>query len=184
RFLDMFATWCLLHDSPLMDMADLHAAKQNLRQVVYNGRNTSIRLCRGGQQSTFRVWALDIVEQLAPIAELFDGIHNTSAYSNALQLQKEKILHPEQTPSAQVMEKMEARGQGFFAFAMNQSLAHRDHFRARPLDVVTRARLKRSPPTPCVNTRRWNLNRKCRSKTISLPILPADNAAWRAPCPH
>lgn len=142
RFLDMFATWCLLHDSPLMDMSDLHAAKQNLRQVVYNGRNTGIRLCRGGQQSTFRVWALDIIEQLAPIAELFDGIHATAAYSNTLQLQKEKILHPEQTPSAQVMEKMEARGQGFFAFAMNQSLAHRDHFRARPLDEATRTRFE------------------------------------------
>src|SRR5690606_12295248 len=90
----------------------------------------------------FRVWALDIIEQLVPIAELFDGIHASTAYSNALQLQKEKILQPEQTPSAQVMEKMEARGQGFFAFAMNQSLAHRDHFRARPLDKATRSRFE------------------------------------------
>src|SRR5690606_34180006 len=99
----------------------------------------------------FRVWALDIVEQLAPIAELFDDIHNTSAYSNALQLQKEKILYPEQTPSAQVMEKKEARGQGFFAFAMNQSLAHRDHCRARPLaadSLREHEALELEPPIP------------------------------------
>ena len=139
RFLDLFATYCLLRSSPQMHMADLHAAKQNIRQVVYNGRNTSTRLCRGGQQTTVRSWALEIIEQLRPIAELFDRSHGGETYRRTLDKQQEKVLHPELTASARVLDKMETRQQGFFDFAMNQALAHRDHFRARPLDPETLA---------------------------------------------
>ena len=141
RFLDLFATYCLLLGSPQMDMSDLHAAKQNIRQVVYNGRNTSIRLCKGCQQTTFKTWSLEIIDAMTPIAELFDETHGGTNYRDTLQRQKEKVLHPELTPSAQVLEKMELRQQSFFSFAMNQSLAHRDYFRARPLDEATLKKL-------------------------------------------
>lgn len=140
RFLDLFATWCLLCESPPMDATDLHAAKQNMRQVVYNGRNTAACLCRNGTRLSIHEWALEIVEQLVPIAALFDRTHGDDLYSLALARQKEKILEPGLTPSGRVMEKLEGREQSFFQFALNQSLAHRDHFLARPLDAETEAR--------------------------------------------
>lgn len=139
RFLDLFATWCLLCDSPPMDATDLHAAKQNMRQVVYNGRNTGACLCRAGRQLSIGEWALEIFDQLVPIAELFDGAHGDDLYSLALSRQKEKILDPARTPSGRIMEKLENREQSFFQFALNQSLAHRDHFRSRPLEKEVEA---------------------------------------------
>ncbi len=137
RFLDMFATYCLLRESPDMEMSDSHAAKQNIRQVVYNGRNTLTRLCRNGRQTNLKSWALEIVDQMIPIAEFFDRCHGGDNYRTSLNRQYEKIQHPEQTASAQIMEKLETRQQSFYRFAMNQALAHRDHFRARPLDADT-----------------------------------------------
>jgi len=142
RFLDLFATYCLLYESPQMDMSNLHAAKQNVRQVVYSGRNTAIRLCNSNRQTTLKDWAGDILERMIPIAELFDRAHGGNDYSLALAAQKEKLLHPELTPSAKILEKMEARKQGFYTFAMDQALAHRDHFRARPLDPETTSKFE------------------------------------------
>jgi len=118
-----------------MDMSDSHAAKQNLRQVVYNGRNTLTRLCRNGRQTSLKSWAREIIDQMTPIAEFFDRSHGGSNYRDTLQRQLEKVLQPDMTPAAQVMEKLASRQQSFFAFAMNQAQAHRDHFRARPLDT-------------------------------------------------
>ena len=143
RFLDLFATYCLLCESPDMDIFDGHGAKQNIRQVVYSGRNTLTRLCRNGRQTSLKTWGLEIIDRLMPIAELFDRCHGGKNYRDTLSRQYEKLQHPELTPSARVMEKLETRQQSFFAFAMNQALAHRDHFRARPLDTDTLASLDR-----------------------------------------
>ena len=138
RFLDMFATWCLLRESPLMAGPDLHAAKQNIRQVVYNGRNTDTSLCKWGRQSSLREWAMENLEQMKPIAELFDRIHGGDRYADALQRQADKVGDPSLTPSGRILETLESREESFYRFAMNQALAHRDHFLARPLSAAER----------------------------------------------
>ena len=142
RFIDLFATYCLLRESPWMANPDLHAAKQNIRQVVYNGRNTGIKLCNWGRLVTLEQWASQKLEQMAPIAELFDRTHGGDHYARALARQQEKVASPESTPSGQIMTAMEREQVSFYRFAMNQALAHRDHFRARVLDDTTRARLE------------------------------------------
>ena len=48
------------------------------------------------------------------------------------------IIKPDATArniTGKILDKLESRQQSFFAFAMNQALAHRDHFRSRPLDT-------------------------------------------------
>ncbi|AJD46844.1 glutamate--cysteine ligase [Isoalcanivorax pacificus W11-5] len=140
RFLDIFATYCLLRESPHLEARDLLASKNNIQQVVYNGRNTGIRLCNWGSRVTLREWASKKLDQMRPIAELFDHTHGGHRYTEALAMQQEKVDHPEITPSARVMETLSGRGQSFFEFAIEQAQTHRDHFLSRPLDDATRER--------------------------------------------
>ncbi|MCU5783323.1 glutamate--cysteine ligase [Alcanivorax balearicus MACL04] len=141
RFLDLFATYCLLRTSPQLESCDLNASKDNLRQVVYNGRDTSVALNNWGESVTLKQWALEKLDQMVPIAELFDRCHGGNNYCDALKRQRLKVEEPDATPSGQIMDKLESRDQTFFQFAMNQALAHRDHFRSRPLDADREAQL-------------------------------------------
>jgi glutamate--cysteine ligase len=133
RFFDLFATYCLLLDSPKLDSRDLEAAKSNIRKVVYDGRDPAVTLDNWGEQERLRDWAARKLTQMEPIAELFDGILGDGNYRDTLADQQAKVSDPECTPSARVLAEMERRQQGFFHFAMEQALQHRDHFLARPL---------------------------------------------------
>ncbi|HCI09506.1 MAG TPA: glutamate--cysteine ligase, partial [Alcanivorax sp.] len=72
RFLDLFATYCLLRESPRLEHCDLDASKENLRRVVYDGRNTGVQLNNWGKSVSLRNWGLEKLDQMLPIAELFD----------------------------------------------------------------------------------------------------------------
>ena len=60
----------------------------------------------------------------------------------ALAHQQEKVDNPDATPSARILAKLESRNQGFFQFAMDQALAHRDHFLSRQRCDDTNQRLE------------------------------------------
>lgn len=146
RFLDLFATYCLLCESPQLEDRDFEASKNNLRQVVYDGRNTAVQLDKEGKSVSLRQWGLQKIEQMQPIAELFDRCYGDGGgecdnYRCALETQREKLLNPEATPSGRILEHLERHHESFFRFTMSQSLAHRDYFRARPLDTDTEQRL-------------------------------------------
>ncbi|MED5387881.1 MAG: glutamate--cysteine ligase [Pseudomonadota bacterium] len=155
RFLDLFATYCLLRESPQLEKCDLHASKENLRKVVYEGRNTATELCNWGKAVSLKDWASEKLTQMQPIAELFDRTHGGSNYSDALARQQEKVDNPDATPSARILDKLENRQQSFFQFAMNQALAHRDHFLSRQRCDDTNRRLEQLAAHSLTEQRHW-----------------------------
>ncbi|MFP1682182.1 glutamate--cysteine ligase [Alloalcanivorax sp. C16-1] len=144
RFLDLFATYCLLRESPQLESGDFNASKENLRRVVYQGRDTSVELNNWGKAVSLRQWGLEKLDQMIPIAELFDRTHGGDNYARALEHQREKIRTPDATPSGRILDRIESRNQGFFAFALEQALAHRDHFLARPLESDVEQELRQA----------------------------------------
>lgn len=134
RFLDLFATYCLLLDSPLLSEEDLADSKRNIFNVVYYGRWPDLNLCSWGKPISLRDWATEKMDEMKPIAELFDRTRGGDHYTRALARQHEKVQHPDNTPSARVLETMEQNGQGFFDFAMDQARQHREYFLRRPLE--------------------------------------------------
>tara|TARA_Y100001934_G_scaffold227406_1_gene273183 strand:+ start:3451 stop:5007 length:1557 start_codon:yes stop_codon:yes gene_type:complete len=155
RFLDLFATYCLLRESPQLEKCDLHASKENLRKVVYDGRNTATELCNWGKAVSLKDWATEKLAQMQPIAELFDRTHGGTNYSDALARQQEKVDNPDATPSARILDKLESRQQSFFQFAMNQALAHRDHFLSRQRCDATNQRLEQLAAHSLTEQRHW-----------------------------
>lgn len=134
RFLDMFAAFCLLRESPLLESSDLSASKENIRRVVYEGRNNQLKLCNWGTQVQLKDWATTTLTAMQPIAELLDATHGGNHYRAALAAQQGKVDTPDATPSAQIMAHLASRKQDFFVFAMEQAQAHREHFLSRPLE--------------------------------------------------
>ena len=56
-----------------------------------------------------------------------------------MQVQKEKLLHSELTPSAQVLRAIQAENGSFTQFALKQSSVLAEQFRARPLNADEQA---------------------------------------------
>ena len=135
RFIDLFAAFCLLEASPNVEACDQIAAKQNLRQVVYNGRDSGVRLCRRGREAGLQQWASELLDQLAPLAALYDQSEGGQRYAAALAAQRSKVQEPALTPSARVLEAMQQEKLGFFDFGLRQAERHRDHFRQSPPDA-------------------------------------------------
>ena len=134
RFIDLFASFCLLERSPMVEACDQIAAKQNLRQAVYNGRDTSVKLCRAGRQTTLQQWSEELLDKLEALAQLYDQSEGGTNYRDSLLRQRNKVRNQALTTSARVLETMSQQKLGFFDFALRQAEQHRDQFRKRPLE--------------------------------------------------
>jgi len=135
RFVDLFVSFCLLEDSPLVEACDQIAAKQNVRQAVYNGRDVGTKLCRHGKQISLADWANELLEKMQGLAELYDESEGDQHYRRTLALQQDKVQHPDLTSSARVLAVMSDEKIGFFDFAMRQAEQHRALFRDNPLSA-------------------------------------------------
>lgn len=131
RFLDLFATYCLLEPSPRLSYCDINAAKQSMRQMAYSGRRPGLLLWRCNESVTFSHWANELCDGLDQLAEVFDRVYGGDDYRRSMTHQRAKIKDPSLTPSAKVLNAVEQSG-SFFAFAMAQAEANRRYFEAPP----------------------------------------------------
>ncbi|MCE6984635.1 glutamate--cysteine ligase, partial [Pseudomonas frederiksbergensis] len=65
--------------------------------------------------------------------ELLDRSHGSDEHAKALHAQKAKVSDPSLTPSAQVLASMTEHKESFSRFALRQSQAHAEFFRAQAL---------------------------------------------------
>ena len=80
-----------------------------------------------------REWGVQILDGLEPICALLDSDAVDRPYAAALAAQRAALAEPERTPSAQVLARMQASGENFFAYARQLSEQHRRFFGERPL---------------------------------------------------
>lgn len=133
RFLDMLLLYCLLTDSPEHDDATCDAVTENVQRVVYGGRAPYTNLDDMGSQRSMREWGVDIVRDMQAVADTLDSVHGDTTFNDSLEAQHAKLLDPDLTPSARVLQDMREQSIPFFRFAMNKSLEHQAHFREVPL---------------------------------------------------
>ncbi|MFN3712347.1 MAG: glutamate--cysteine ligase [Alcanivoracaceae bacterium] len=134
RFIDLFASYCLLENSPMVEACDQIAAKQNIRQAVYNGREVDTRLCRRGRQITLTNWANELLDQLEGLAETYDQSEGHDHYRSTLAKQRAKVRDSSLTTSARVLQTLGDDKIGFFDFGLRQAEQHRELFRSRQPD--------------------------------------------------
>ncbi|MFZ5698710.1 MAG: glutamate--cysteine ligase [Pseudomonadota bacterium] len=133
-FMELFATFCLLHDSPLQSEAELAQNKANLQIAVNEGRSPEATITLDGTTTSLREWGFALCEAMLPVAVLLDEARPSShGYTRSLAAQRRKLIDPAQTPSADVLAALREHGGGFFALAMEQATKARDYFRAQPM---------------------------------------------------
>lgn len=142
RFLDTFLLYCLLEPSPSHGDARLAEVRTNMNIAVHEGRRAGVKLMDGDKDRELSSWAADIMSAMRPIAAHFDQVHQCESYSASLAIQGAKVTDASKTPSARILAAMSNQQIPYFRFAMNQSLAHRAHFKEQGLSPELEGKFK------------------------------------------
>ena len=135
RFTEAFLIYCLLSDSPAFDDRAWDEVARNHAMTATRGRDPQFRLLRDGSEVLLRDWAREIVEDVRVVAELLDNGDGDDAYTQAVDAQTTLVEQPDATPSARVLQDMRDNGTGFYHFAMDCAVGHKDYFAAlEPLE--------------------------------------------------
>ncbi len=142
HFLEAFMLFCLLQDSPPVNLQEQREIDQNLGGVAHRGRDPSLYLLHQGREIHLRTWAGELLQGMEGICDLLDQGEPDQAYRTSLQRQQAKVADPDLTPSARMLQAMRDRGEGFFHFAQHLSRQHQDYFRGISPDSGREARFR------------------------------------------
>ncbi len=136
RFLDCFLLYCLLQDSPDTSRDETVLQQTNKERVVHQGRDPELELYTTADTTVkLRDLGRDLFDGLAASAALMDKAGTDDDYQQAVLRQREKLLHPELTPSAMILAELNERNVSFFEFGMNQTAAHKAVFTSNHLSA-------------------------------------------------
>ncbi len=123
-FVELFATFCLLYSSPLLDESSDKQIQQNMESVIYRGRDTDQLMFEQGETHSIKDLGLNLLSMMEPIAELLDnGGGNT--YQTALSHAQRLMEYPAETPSARILQTLHDKQQPFFPWAMEKAQEHK-----------------------------------------------------------
>jgi glutamate--cysteine ligase len=105
-FLDVFLLYCVTHPSEMMDAQQYHETELNLSAVVDHGRDPEILLSNEQQSIGLSTWAIQLFADMQKVALVLDQANDTTHYSTALELEKQKVLDPSLTPSAKLLQQL------------------------------------------------------------------------------
>jgi len=136
--LEALVVFCTLLESPPVSAEERIRLDINQVDVASRGRDPELTLDLGDGPRPVAEHALALLDGIERVAAALDEAHNSSRYRDALRRQVEAVHDPQRLPSAQVLAAMARERAPFFRFAMDLSLAHRDHFLARTLPARRR----------------------------------------------
>ena len=139
RFLDAFLLFCAMEESPLTDEQEGQENAENFALTVKQGRRPGLQLQQAGSAIGLQTWGLALLDKIAPVAGLLDKQRGDTVHAQSLATQREKLLRPEITPSARVLDAIRSSDGSFAAFALKQSTLLAEQFRARPPTMEERA---------------------------------------------
>lgn len=132
-FADVLLLMCLFRESPPITSREQSENDENKRRVVNRGRQPDLHLLAHNREQPFRPLAHELFDDMQPFAEMLDAAYGDTRYAATMQTLRQRIDHPETTPSAQVLAATREHG-GFFKYAMQQTLQHHQQLLAQPLD--------------------------------------------------
>ncbi len=126
RFLDVFLLHCLLSDSPPDTPEEIRELAHNQHLTAARGREPGLHLLRQGREVALQSWGMEILDQLAPIADHLDALHGGSSHREAVAAARAALLAPDTLPSARVLAATrQQHGSSFIDFVRTRSRAIR-----------------------------------------------------------
>jgi glutamate--cysteine ligase len=137
-FADVLLLMCLFRESPPITSREQSENDENKNRVVNRGRQPDLHLVVHNREQPLQPLLHELFDDLLPFAEMLDAAYGDTRYCGCLQNLRERIDHPQSTPSAQVLEAVHSHG-GFVEFAMHMANQHHQRWLAEPLDAPTLA---------------------------------------------
>ena len=130
HFLETMMLYSLLRESPPMSHADIDRVSENMTATAHRGRDPALKLRdEQSEQRSVRDWGLELMDAMSFAATMLDQSTGTDHYSLSLELQRQKFLEPELTPSARVLREMHDNHSSFYDFAWSWSGQHENVFK-------------------------------------------------------
>ena len=128
HFIDVFLLHCLLADSPPDTPDEIHEMAHNQHHTAARGREPGLKLQRQGQSVSLMDWALELIDQLGPIADRLDALDGGEVHAKAVAAARAALLAPDTLPSARVLQAMgEQHGNSFVGFVRERSKQVHQH---------------------------------------------------------
>lgn len=145
RFLDTFLLFCAAEPSRLFpNNGFCQDSRSNFDKVVSEGRKPGLTLINANQSVSLHDWATELLEQMAPYADLLDQAYGGTAHAKALTIQQEKVVNSELTPSARLLHDLREQKIEINDFTLQQSQQHRDTLMAEPLSPAVMEQYQQS----------------------------------------
>ncbi len=135
HFMEALLITCLLQESPGMDIEERNEFERNQSMAACCGRNPDLKLSRDGEEAMLTDWVKEILDNMHGVCEILDG-QNNKDYTDALQVQIEKVKDCSLLPSAQVTDGINQTEQSFFKFALTKSEQHKDYFSGMSVPAI------------------------------------------------
>jgi glutamate--cysteine ligase len=129
KFIEALMVYCLIHDSQQICPSEQVEIDRNELETAHHGRDPQLKLQRDSREIPLKQWALEICEDMEGVCELLDRAHVDKPYRKALEDQRKKVMDPELTPSALMLQTMREHGEGFYYFAKRMSQQYFDYFK-------------------------------------------------------
>jgi glutamate--cysteine ligase len=133
-FLETFMLFSLSCESPSIGSGEQKEIDKNEMLTAHMGRDPSMRLSRNSKAISIKEWGGELLDEMQGYAELLDDAHSTDKYSASLKKQKQAVDNPDNTPSAQMLDEMRQKGEGFYQYAMRMSQQHHEAFSKQKLN--------------------------------------------------
>ncbi len=122
-FVDALLLMCLFRSSPPITAREQAENDENKRRIVNRGRDPDLHLWMHNREQPMRPIAHGLLDDMLPFAKHLDNAHGTRRFVDAVENARQRIDAPELTPSAQVLQAMQAEG-GYFTHVKNKAHEH------------------------------------------------------------
>ena len=133
-FLEVLLLFCLLADSPPLDVNEQRQSTRNEVKTAHRGREKAMKLVCGEREKPLSRWGRELCERMVPASELLDRADGTDRYGRALAAQSRLFDDPEATPAARFIEEMRDNRECFVETTWRKSREFCAYFRSRSLD--------------------------------------------------
>jgi glutamate--cysteine ligase len=124
-FLDCFLLFCLNEPSPFLSAKDCQCVERNFNLVTNEGRKPNLGLTGPNGAITLADWGQEILGSISKFAQALDKQSDQQAYTQALQVQIDKLNNVELTPSALVLASMRDDKRSWLELCGALSLQHK-----------------------------------------------------------
>ncbi len=111
QFLESFMLFCLLEDSQVISSSEINEIDLNSSLVAHRGREPGLKLMQKGKELNLKNWGESILNKIHECSALLSEAHQRSVKQIS-----DRIINPDLTPSAQMLNEMKLQEQGFFEY--------------------------------------------------------------------